>query len=259
MKNKTTKTLLGVVSVARLGGWLMAALAVPATWAAPFLQVDVGTVGQSVQVGFQGFSFGTSPSQNLAPPQNAAYATPFGAVSVTVASAYLAGGAADNGFRIRGPVTGPAAGLSDLVGDHVHANGDYLTVDATMFLTLAGLTAGRYQVQTWHHDAFQNGGSFNPGIIDIYVNGTLAVANVAQSYGASPSSVTSVLLDFTVPVDGGGVVVELRETSVGTGGTWGNGSAAVLNGLELTRIPEPASLVLLLCGGSVLMRRRARR
>lgn len=223
-----------------LAMWL-AIGALPAS--AEVLKVDFGAfydgdVRQEVMSGFEGFTkSGESDSRTTVTEWfdfSMSTSTEYiGRVDVTISTDVEK----KLGFRNRGDNT---ADMGDLIEDHVKAgDGDKL------YLTLGHLKEGQYTITTYHHE---NSGTVMCNI-DILLddeNGSRRIyENVSQSYGASDA--TTVQFDFFVGTD----PITITFAEIGGYGL----QEACLNGFELTPVPEPKAIILLVLGIACLAAR----
>ena len=144
-------------------------------------------------------------------------------------------------------------GLDDMFRDLVFRNDG----DEVITITIGGLLAGVYDVQTYHHVQVAGGGSGRTSF-------DLAVQDAdSPSFGQAVGNFTmggvGVTTDsgiFTVSANGTDDVV-LRLTQTASGGSGGQDWWGV-NGVEITNVPEPGSVALLALGGLGLFARRRR-
>lgn len=210
------------------------------------LRVDFGTLGgtSGVQSGWEGFEVGSGSSANVTGTSTRHFGNQFGLdgeVGVSVWATSTSPGTPAHGFRARTPIAGgPFVDLKELLGDKVKANSlQPPAPDETLYLELDNLSAGSYDLITYHHQSHTN----DPGWIDIFLDdakGTdqLVTADFRQSWGSNPEAVASHALRFHA--DGlNPVVIRFQEIAV----TGSGDREAVLNGFIL--IPEPSSLLLL--------------
>ncbi|EED31346.1 PEP-CTERM putative exosortase interaction domain protein [gamma proteobacterium NOR5-3] len=172
--------------------------------------VDIGLTGQSVADGFDTLS-SASDSNNASGS--------FGGLSVgTVDLSVTATGGA--GFRDRGQI-------SDDIAD------DFIFGTQSVFVTFGGLSrAQTYSFKLWSHDA-----GYAQSTFDIYANGTLTAGTFSPSTGSSGPITTA---SFNFVADSGDNVIELREVTQARG----TDSAVILNAIEVSEVPAPATLAL---------------
>ena len=145
--------------------------------------------------------------------------------------------------------------------DHL-LSGSILTVSDTdnVTLTLANLADGDYSITTYHHATFdhvsQNSFDFDVLLTDSVVTNSKIHDNVSSGYGASVTTATLASYVTAFTVSGGGTVTLTFDSSANI-----DNDQLALNGFELTAVPEPFSLSILLIGavGLIAARRRRRR
>ena len=144
---------------------------------------------------------------------------------------------------------GNAFQTPDLVRDYWKADQSGTT---PIFLDFDGLEAGQYNITTWHTGVrFYDGNTTEVFVTD--VNRTsVSVGSTTQSgdfnSGSGPTTLASLNFDFEA---NGNDTVSLRIDTAG--------NPSLINGFELTQIPEPRSFALLgglLAFGAVMLRRR---
>jgi hypothetical protein len=215
---------------------------------------NTGYSANRVQSGFSDFSYGpesVQPTRDqavLPPPGPGGTPTitmTFGSIDVTLSDP----GPGSNGliFVDDGSVSG---GLGMLAEDYVIPSGLNLRVN------LAGLPAGSYLMTTYHHLPQATTENTLNGIAVDNGSGTQTVAqDVPVSIGFAPTTVSSSTFQFDA--DGSNdVLVTVRGRSFST-------VRGVLNGFEVSAVPEPSTCVLFAFGalgllGSQLRRRRRR-
>jgi len=134
-------------------------------------------------------------------------------------------------------------GLDDLLGDLVATRGGLLR------LTLSGLPDGAYRFTGYHNDAYTLNEGFATGsLFDVLVDGALR-DTVDASNETGPTSLEAIATSdfFFRAVAGQDVVIDFQSTSAATTGF------IPLSGFELTAVPEPAALGLLLVGALGLL------
>ena len=157
-------------------GYTLLVLCAPS---AEVLRVDVGHADTSsstadVQAGFFDLSaanIDNHPTGRAAKSKSRAIPHAFGVQELVTVSLEAANSAWSTlAFRDRGDVRGALGDLAE----------DFVFNEAALSLTLKDLKPGVYAMTTWHHDAQYEG-----GLIDIHVNGALAVGALPQTTGRS--------------------------------------------------------------------------
>ncbi|MDZ7619007.1 MAG: hypothetical protein U1E05_18525 [Patescibacteria group bacterium] len=231
---KTTSTLL-LGSRGCLA--MLLCMATGASARADLLCVDFGATGQGVADGFVAFSQATNPGTNQETRQFTTSMGVAGTVDVTVSvdSNYALG------FRNRGSGVGT---LARLIEDHVKPNGSATASAEALYLDIAGLKAGVYEITTYHHDQAGNVGKVNVVLDDALGSGQGIVSNLQQTWGAqTPAEAT-----FSFTADGMNPVrVTLQEVA-------GSHTVleAALNGFTL-QVPEPSCIATWLAGCLALL------
>jgi hypothetical protein len=224
---------------------------------AGLIQVDFSTLDASaqntgyspnrVQDGFSDFSYGpenAQPSKDqavLQPPFPGASPTitkTFGSIGVTVSDP----GPASNGliFVDEGTVNGSYGKLAE----------DYVIPSAlNLRVSLSGLAAGSYLMTTYHHiPSLSNQYNLTGITIDTGTGASTVATNVPVSIGYSPTSIGSAAFQFTA--DGShDVVMTVKGNSFST-------VRGVLNGFEVSSVPEPSTALLAGLGVLGLVGRR---
>ena len=214
------------------------------------VSVDIGQVNQTaagvVQAGFVPWDFADNVSSDTL-----TLTDPFGTGDVDVTLATDSGNfGTSTGTRDRGAVSPTASPLSDMLRDFVfEVDGSSVT------LTFAGLPAGDYAIDLFHHDD-----DFVQGNADVSLTDDLVTA---LAIGNANSTTNADLPDFgtfsTYLLSNGVDPVSLQFDTNGN---------HMFNGFELTRleaeaVPEPASIALwaligigLVCFGYGRLRRK---
>jgi hypothetical protein len=152
--------------------------------------------------------------------------------------------------------------LLDLVTDWIGIDarpgngGNGADQPTSLDLTLAGLPAGAYRYLAYHHDTENQNGDFTISVTD--ADGTRTIGTfemTASSEGAntpnpvnpgpgiSPMELPSTI-HFPIVSNGEPIIIEYQITE----GANVHESFLGVNGIEVTQIPEPSTLVLLLVG-----------
>lgn len=201
---------------------------------------DTGFSANRVQPGFEDFSVGPEESGAngdgfvIVPPLPSATRT-FGTLSVAVSD----GHPSSNGlfFSDFGTIDHMLGPLAD---DFVASSGD-------LVLAIDGLSAGLYEMTTYHHYFGLTDQRFI-GEILATSNGemTSVAAHVPISIGASPQFVSSATFQFLSDGTNETEVVFKHEPPLGV---------PLLNGFSITRVPEPSTVIL---AGAILLLVRIR-
>lgn len=142
--------------------------------------------------------------------------------------------------------------LADLAIDWIGADARSGGLNESLMVTLGNLEAGVYEITSYHHDPQDLMGDLN-----VLVNGVetamVSMGNGDPGVAAPPSSVSFLVTsDGTSPID---IEYALAEFSLGPPLQ----AFPLINGIEVTRIPEPATLWLAGLGAVGLMVLRLRR
>jgi len=134
---------------------------------------------------------------------------------------------------------------------------DYFKADQSgsnpIFLEFDGLEAGQYNITTWHTGVtFYDGSTTEIFVTDVNRSG-VSIGSTTQNGqfgggGSGPTNIASLNFDFEA---NGNDTVSLRINTAG--------NPSLINGYELTQIPEPGSFALtggVLALGAVMLRRR---
>ena len=146
------------------------------------------------------------------------------------------------GFRYRNTaVTGGFATLSNLLrGELKSANTPDESSADTLKLTLSGLSAGTYEMTTYHHGTTHASASAFGGPFHLLVDGSQVNGDYTHTFGTSPDTITTI--DFQFIADGvNPVAIEFVEPTAAT-------REIVINGFELSAVPEPSALAIILTG-----------
>lgn len=203
--------------------------ALPAS--AEVLKVDFGADGQQVMSYFSAFTYEEDPSEDSVTKQYDSTLGTGGSVDVTISTndgKYL-------DFRNRGY---NSTIMGDLIEDHVKA-GEGTNGGDKLYLTLGHLKAGQYTITTYHHDSAGATCSIDVLLDDDNDSGQ-SIATVVQSYGFDNPAMTVTFDFFANGADS--IKITLDEIP---GGSF---QEAVLNGFELTSVPEPGAIILLVSG-----------
>lgn len=195
---------------------------------------NTGYSANRVQNGFVDFSHGPEtsyPTMDMArvPPSSdgAQITRTFGSIGVTVSDPF----SSSNGlyFYDWGTIDVPYGRLAE---DLVYPSG------LDLYVTLSGLAAGLYSMTTYHHfPSFSNQYSLEGITIDTGTGATMVAQNVPVSTGYSPTFIGTASFQFLA--DGShDIVMTVHGDSLST-------VRGVLNGFEVSSVPEPSTVLLL--------------
>ncbi len=208
------------------------------------LRVDFGATGQDVESAFREFTGESS----VASPLLQTFASPLGAageVGIEVSAP-----AGNLGFRFRPPDLNDP--LGDLVEDHVKNNGGEV-----LEVTLTGLARSTYAL-----DAYLNDNEFGSlGQVDIEVDDAWGTGRLVLDGFLQGGPGTGNLAVASFPFQSNGVnPVTIRFIEIPGTRPGGGNQEIALNGITLTAVPEPSSLLLAALGiaGLVIVGRRRR-
>lgn len=125
------------------------------------------------------------------------------------------------------------------------------TANATLVLQFTGLTAGLYDMSSFHHDAGNVLRNFALYVTDVQGTNRQLFANQVPTTGYAINSIANPA--YQIQSDGTNPVTLYFHVRTGTASNeiW-------LNGFTLSIIPEPASMALLGLGGLLILPRRKR-
>jgi hypothetical protein len=129
---------------------------------------------------------------------------------------------------------------------------DFVVTDnfGTITLTISGLTAGEsYTFEAW---SWRDGLATPQNVTYTPINGTGGIADIASYTAAAPTSLSDSSVDMALTANGSGEIVLTV-----TAGTY-NGT--IINGFQVSAVPEPATTALFTIGaaGMLGMLRRRR-
>ena len=235
MRGKSLKTVL-------CSGVVAAAMIACSNARAADLLVDFNDRDQSTltQSGWNAFELTST---------NAAKSMTFGAYTVTVSDT----GQPVLDDRVRTGPTGGSITMSNMLRDFIF--GDNNDSGQGMSVLVEGLTPNKvYTGRIWSYDdtaaTVLSGLTF---LADWTANGTL-IADDYNSGGSVPTTDNEKSFAFSIAADVDGKILfqALRTPE-------SDGSAGVINGLELTAIPEPTTAAITLIGGLAMLGRLTRR
>jgi len=175
------------------------------------LKVDIGSAGQTVQAGWQGFAVGSNTADTPSPKEHWYFTELGNQGSARVRLSAPSG----MGYRDRSDVS---HAIGDVLEDISYAR-NYGPLD----VTLGSLQPGRYTITTYHHDTNFNRDTLGLTVDDAVGTGR-AVAVVDQSAGANPGAIASAT--FEVIADGVNPIV-VRTTGIAS-------DIPVISGFEVT-------------------------
>lgn len=241
----------------RLGVVLSTAIALGAGTAHADISIDFNDRGFSVisptLAGWEGFVLGPAgqTNTNITDPVTRT----FGEIEVTLS---LIAGAGSDAFihdvlSADSPANSGDFTLFDMMRDSVHVK-DSVAGEGLSIL-IKGLTPNaQYDGRIWSYDVAHANTPANWGIFaaDWYANG-VQFADDVNLAGPLPTTNTDYSHAFSVVANAQGEVVlqGLRDAASG-------GNPVLINGLQLTLVPEPASVMLVGLGATCLLTRRTR-
>jgi len=206
-----------------------------ATTQAQTLALDFQQTGGTTAAGFQAFE----ATNQVLPVSGSDYSAFGSTVTVSLATANLPDGNLD--FR----AVARNGALTDMANDWIGVDLRNAGMDVALTVNVAGLPAGLYSWLSTHHDggAGANNGNLS-GMPDYSFTDSSGirsgVLNISSQNDADPISTFAT----TFASDGANPVSFSMIMDQGQGDVPGNALFVLINGVEITVIPEPATMAL---------------